>query len=284
MEKLEECIQKRIDSFFIYLFELNAMKLKDTLRMYRNPKYNQDIRVFKEHFKTEIVPLYYYYKINGHFKLNLILVMDDKRKSTKTYLPKYGFDGFPVVFVHTKILTKVQSISIPNPSNMMLLYKQEETEIRDALLMTCTTQLTKDELDQLCTVTNNPDNLVHFSQLYTTIPHDPKMKTLCDPNARTGIGLLEEIQQNVYSKFKSDNQTMVETASCTENIPKYKELAKKINAVKPIKKDDGRKVKVVEMVSKNGKRIRLEYPYLLEIDENVLITCMMCGFTPISKL
>lgn len=74
MEKLEECIQRRIDSFFIYLFELNEMKLKDMLRMYRNPKYNQDIRIFKEHFKTEIVPLYYYYKINGHFKLNLILL------------------------------------------------------------------------------------------------------------------------------------------------------------------------------------------------------------------
>lgn len=276
VKMLEKCCTDRVLSFVHYFLELNKTLFEDKFRIYTTPIQRDKIDMFCERHQTEIFVINYYFRL-GKVDCRSFMIMDEKKRSSVNYLPKYELEGYPIIYVRKKIIQKLKAVSTDKPDNLFYMYKQEDSEVRDAIAISALKKFTKEELDEICKKTNNPDKLIRFSEIYDRVEDGP-IKGL-DYNSAEGTNRLENIQKKEYDIMRAQRKLEEEQFQRDFKEESVQDQIKRIEECKPIRVDENHKKKVIEMQNAYGDRILLQIVPNYGVNKELLMACFRAGFS-----
>lgn len=279
-EKMEKYAEWRVVRFVQYLCDNNRDLIKENFRVYCSPLYENDINKFCSSKNTIIMPLFYYYRLRDVHH-TMILIMDEKRKTLKDYLPKYNLDGFPVVFMNKKWIARMREISTNQNTNVMYMYMQDGPEIRDAIMVNSNIPRTKEELDEICESSLNPYKFMRYTKIYESIPTD--ISKNLDWNVVQGMDRLQMIQNEVYEQYRTEKMIQEAESSKAFNEEESNKLIERLKFIKPTrtKKERDNKEeykKKLILRNKNGNCVKINILKLYQFDPSLIKACLKLGY------
>ena len=276
VKKLEKCCTHRVLSFIQYFLEFNRLLFQDKFRFYTSPNHRDKINAFCERYQTEVFMINYYFRL-GEVNCRSFIIMDEKRKTLANNLPKYELEGYPVIYERKKIIQKLRAASTDKPDNLFYMYKQEDLELRDAIAISALKKFTKEELDEICKETNNPGNLIRFSEIYDRVEDGPAKGI--DYNSLEGKTRLETIQKREYAIMSAQRKLEEERFRREFKEEDVQDQIKRIEECKPIRVDENHRKKVIEMQNAYGDRILLQIVPNYDVNKELLMSCFRAGFS-----
>lgn len=276
VKKLEKCCTHRVLLFIQYFLELNRMLFQDKFRFYTPSNQSDKINAFCERYQTEVFMINYYFRL-GEVNYRSFLIMDEKRKTLVNNLQKYELEGYPVIYERKKIIQKLKAASTDKPDNLFYMYKQEDLELRDAIAISALKKFTKEELDEICKKTNNPSNLIRFSEIYDRVENGPNKGI--DYNSLEGITRLENIQKREYAIMSEQRKSEEERFQREFKEEDVQNQIKRIEECKPIRVDENHRKKVIEMQNAYGDQILLQIVPNYGVNKELLMACFRAGFS-----
>lgn len=275
VKMLEKCCTNRVLSFIQYFLELNKLLFEDKFRFYTTPVQRNKIDMFCERHQTDIFVINYYFRL-GKVDCRSFMIMDEKRKTLANYLPKYELEGYPIIYVRKKLIQKLKAMSTDKPDNLFYMYKQEDLELRDAIAISALKKFTKEELDEILKKTNNPDDLIRFSEIYDRVEDGPIKGH--DYNSAEGITRLENIQKREYAIMSAQRKLEEEQFQREFKEESVEDQIKRIEECKPIRVDENHRKKVIEMQNAYGDQILLQLVPNYGVNKELLMACFRAGF------